>query len=126
MKRLLAFSVSFVFLFVAFVAAQQPPAPAAVAGRGAGVRRLRRRRSNWPSPPVPDGPLSIDTGLVRPIKVTITKGLNQPFGMAFLPDGGILITERGGKLRMVRNGVLNPTPVEGLAGRHSGGGPCRG
>jgi len=113
MKRLLAFSVSFVFLFAAFVAAQQPPAAAAGRGRGAPTAPPP---INWPSPPVPDGPLLIDTGLVRPIKVTITKGLNQPFGMAFLPDGGILITERGGTLRMVRNGVLDPNPVAGLPG----------
>jgi len=56
----------------------------------------------------------LDTGLVRPVKVTITKGLTQPWGMAFLPDGGVLITERGGQLRMVRNGVLDPNPVAGL------------
>jgi len=48
------------------------------------------------------------------VKITITKGLNQPFSMAFLPDGGILVTERGGTLRMVRNGVLDPKPVAGL------------
>jgi glucose/arabinose dehydrogenase len=60
----------------------------------------------------------VDTALVRPVKITITKGLTQPFSMAFLPDvagkSEILVTERGGKLRMVRNGVLDPTPVAGL------------
>jgi glucose/arabinose dehydrogenase len=44
----------------------------------------------------------------------VTKGLNQPWSMAFLPDGGILITERPGRLRIVRNGVLDPKPVAGL------------
>ena len=34
--------------------------------------------------------------------------------MAFLPDGGILITERAGRLRIVRNGVLDPSPIAGL------------
>jgi glucose/arabinose dehydrogenase len=34
--------------------------------------------------------------------------------MAFLPDGGILVSERPGRLRIVRNGVLDPTPVAGL------------
>src|SRR5262249_13644347 len=37
-----------------------------------------------------------------------------PWSMAFLPDGGILITERGGKLRMVRDGKLDPAPVAGI------------
>jgi glucose/arabinose dehydrogenase len=68
----------------------------------------------WPSPPIPDGPITLETALVRPIRITVTKGLNQPWSMAFLPDGGILITERGGRLRIVRNGVLDPTPVAGL------------
>ena len=56
----------------------------------------------------------VDSGLVRPVKITVTKGLNQPWWMAFLPDGGILITERGGKLRLVRDGKLDPNPVAGL------------
>ena len=96
------------------LSAQQPPTGATAAqGRGRGAPTAPPG-INWPSPPLPDGPLSIDTGLVRPVKITITKGLNQPFSMAFLPDGGILVTERGGTLRMVRNGVLDPKPVAGL------------
>jgi len=91
----------------------QTPAPAA-GGRG---QATAPPPVSWPSPPLPDGPLSIDTGLVRPIKITITKGLNQPWSMAFVPEGNgyaVLVTERGGKLRIVRNGVLDPTPVAGL------------
>lgn len=68
----------------------------------------------WPSPPLPDGPLALETGIERQIRVTITKGLNQPWSMAFLPDGAILVTERPGRLRIVRNGVLDPKPVAGL------------
>src|SRR6185369_8359502 len=56
----------------------------------------------------------MDTALVRPIKITVTKGLTQPWSMAFLPDGRILVTERGGKLRIVKDGVLDPNPVDGL------------
>jgi len=55
-----------------------------------------------------------ETGLVRPIRITATKGLNQPWSMAFLPDGRILVTERPGRLRVVRDGVLDPTPVAGV------------
>jgi aldose sugar dehydrogenase len=43
----------------------------------------------------------------------VTRGLSHPWSLAFLPDGTILITERVGRLRVVRNGVLAPTPVPG-------------
>lgn len=69
---------------------------------------------NWPSPPIADGPIVLDTAIQHQIRLIVTKGLNQPWSMAFLPDGGILITERGGRLRIVRNGVLDPNPVAGV------------
>jgi glucose/arabinose dehydrogenase len=47
-------------------------------------------------------------------RVVPIKGLNRPFGMAFLPDGGILVTERAGRLRIVRNGSVDPQPIAGL------------
>jgi glucose/arabinose dehydrogenase len=68
----------------------------------------------WPSPPLPDGPIILDTGIQHQIRLIVTKGLNQPWSMAFLPDGGILITERPGRLRIVRNGVLDPNPIAGV------------
>src|ERR1700733_15089830 len=68
----------------------------------------------WPSPPLPDGPLVLDTGIQHQIQLTVTKGLNQPWSMAFLPDGGIIITERAGRLHIVRDGVLDPNPIAGL------------
>jgi glucose/arabinose dehydrogenase len=45
---------------------------------------------------------------------TLAQGLEHPWGMAFLPDGRILVTEREGRLRIVRDGRLEPTPVAGL------------
>src|ERR1700733_4894975 len=68
----------------------------------------------WPSPPLPNGPIVLDTGIQHQIRIIVTKGLDQPFSMAFLPDGGILITERPGRLRIVRNGVLDPKPIAGV------------
>jgi glucose/arabinose dehydrogenase len=44
----------------------------------------------------------------------VTKELVHPWGMAFLPDGTILVTERPGRLRIIRNGVLDPTPISGV------------
>ncbi|MDT8342228.1 MAG: PQQ-dependent sugar dehydrogenase [Longimicrobiales bacterium] len=46
--------------------------------------------------------------------VAVTRGLEHPWGMAFLPDGGILVTERAGRLRLVRDGVLDPAPITGV------------
>ena len=45
---------------------------------------------------------------------TITEGLERPWGMAWLPDGSILITERPGRLRIVRNGELDLEPIAGV------------
>jgi glucose/arabinose dehydrogenase len=44
---------------------------------------------------------------------TVAEGLDHPWGVAFLPDGGLLLTERAGRLRIIRNGKLDPTPVTG-------------
>jgi aldose sugar dehydrogenase len=57
----------------------------------------------------------------RNLRLTVTKGLSHPWAMAFLPDGGILITERGGALRIVRKGVLDPKPIAGVPAVAAGG-----
>ena len=46
--------------------------------------------------------------------VTVAEGLVQPWSMAFLPGGDMLVTERPGRLRIIRDGKLLPQPVEGL------------
>lgn len=45
--------------------------------------------------------------------VTVADGLVNPWSMAFLPGGDMLITERPGRLRIVRDGALLPDPVPG-------------
>ncbi|OFX04967.1 MAG: hypothetical protein A3E78_15895 [Alphaproteobacteria bacterium RIFCSPHIGHO2_12_FULL_63_12] len=45
---------------------------------------------------------------------TLATGLNFPWSMAFTPDGGILIIEKPGGLRIFRNGALLPGAVPGL------------
>ena len=66
------------------------------------------------SPPLGDGPFNFETYEQRKIRVSVvTKGLSHPWSLAFLPGGDMLITERVGRLRLVRNGVLQPEPVKG-------------
>jgi len=56
--------------------------------------------------------LQTETG---PLEVeTVVEGLEHPWGMAFLPDGRILVTERPGRLRVVADGRLLPDPVSGV------------
>jgi aldose sugar dehydrogenase len=46
--------------------------------------------------------------------VKVVEGLEQPWSLAFLPDGSMLITEKAGRLRAVRGGRLDPKPIEGM------------
>jgi glucose/arabinose dehydrogenase len=46
--------------------------------------------------------------------VKVVEGLEQPWSLAFLPDGRMLITEKAGRLRLVVNNTLDPSPIAGL------------
>ncbi len=46
--------------------------------------------------------------------VKVVDSLVNPWSMAFLPNGDMLVTERPGRLRIVRGGKLLPTPVAGV------------
>jgi glucose/arabinose dehydrogenase len=45
---------------------------------------------------------------------TITSELSNPWGIAFLPDGRILVTERGGEIRIVKDGKLIEEKIQGV------------
>ncbi|KQS33459.1 PQQ-dependent sugar dehydrogenase [Dyadobacter sp. Leaf189] len=45
---------------------------------------------------------------------TVATGLTMPWASALLPNGDLLVTERGGKLRLVSKGQLDATPISGI------------
>jgi len=53
--------------------------------------------------------------------VTLSRDLEQPWSLAFLPDGRMLITERPGRLRLFAGGKLERTPLPGVPKVHVGG-----
>jgi glucose/arabinose dehydrogenase len=71
----------------------------------------------WPTPPLGEGPFLIESAepAHRKLRVVVlARGLQQPWSIAFLPDGAMLVTERCGQLRIVRDGVLELEPVAGV------------
>ena len=68
-----------------------------------------------PSGP-PLRPLVLDTQARQRIRVVpVATGLEHPWSLAFLPDGRtMLVTERPGRLRIVRDDGLDPRPVDGV------------
>jgi len=60
----------------------------------------------------PSGSLmEFTTGRVRIRVVPIATGLAHPWSLAFLPDGRLLVAEQAGRIRVIRNGVLDSQPV---------------
>jgi glucose/arabinose dehydrogenase len=63
---------------------------------------------------LPAKPVEFATGEGQRIRVSaVTRALEFPWSLAFLPDGTMLVTERAGRLRVIRNGVLDPQAVAG-------------
>jgi len=64
--------------------------------------------------PLGDGPFEYATAEGQDIRVVVvTKALEFPYSLEFLPDGTLLVTERAGRLRVIRDGTLDPNPVAG-------------
>ena len=88
------------FLFIAISNAQQ-------GRRGVGPDTL------------PDTPQILGAGEQR-FRVVPIKGLFRPSALDFLPNGDILVAERSGGLRIVRDGMLDPQPIANMPTVHTG------
>ncbi len=65
------------------------------------------------SPPLPSFPQVYETADLKIRVERIADGLANPWSLAWLPNGDLLITERPGRLRVFRNRALDPNPIAG-------------
>ena len=62
--------------------------------------------------PDPDGQIIKSEKQTFKVEI-VARNVETPWGLAFLPDGRLLITERPGRLRIAQNGKMLPEPVKG-------------
>src|SRR5687767_15998657 len=77
------------------------------------VGQVARAQDARASPPLPSFPQVYETADLKIRVVKVADGLANPWSLAWLPNGDLLITERVGRLRVVREGVLDPQPIVG-------------
>ncbi len=134
MKRTITLALGSVFLASTSIGwaqsdnAPNGPAPTDQPATDGGEAPAAPAPAPTPPPPPPvssplgDGPWD-EQGEKGPIHVeVVAKGLEHPWGMAFLPNGDMLVTERPGRLRLVsKAGALDPVPIAGLPAIYSNG-----
>jgi glucose/arabinose dehydrogenase len=67
-----------------------------------------------PRKALPSSPFVLDTAEQGQIRVTPIRGLVRPWTLVFLPNGDMLVTEKPGRVRVVRDGKVDPTPISGV------------
>ena len=117
---------SVVALSMAAVVAQQTPPPPPAGQRQGGAPAGGQRQGGAGFPRVPALPFPAEAKtfetLTQPIRVVpVVSGLANPWSLAFLPNGDMLVTERPGRLRIVRNGTLDAAPIAGVPDVVGGG-----
>lgn len=111
MPHIFVKSTLFAFLFMLLSSAcgeatdaQSASAPGALPpGGGGGDKALQTTLAA----PAPEGQQALAVE-------TLAEGLSNPWSIAFLPDGDMLVTERPGRVRLIRDGVMAPDPVPGV------------
>jgi glucose/arabinose dehydrogenase len=77
----------------------------------AGQAVQAQSRASLPLPPLPQ---VFETADLKIRVEKVADGLANPWSLAWLPNGDLLITERPGRLRVVRGGALDPEPIAGV------------
>jgi glucose/arabinose dehydrogenase len=114
-----AVSIAALALMLAATAGLRPAATQQTVPFNNGIPIAPRGLAGRPLPPLP---LELDTAEGMRVRVVaIATTLANPWSLAFLPDGGLLVTEREGRLRVIRNGVLDPQPVAGTPASYTAG-----
>ena len=103
LKRFVVLNLIALVFIVATGRAQQAPAPPTFEDPSGGYQGF----------PLVDKP-QVFRSRQTSYRVVPMTGLARPWALAFLPNGDMLITERGGRLRLVRNGALDPQEITGV------------
>ncbi|HVS22349.1 MAG TPA: PQQ-dependent sugar dehydrogenase [Gammaproteobacteria bacterium] len=89
-------------------------AAVAVLGLSAAAPHVVGAQDPRASPSLPTFPQVYETADQKIRVVKLADGLSNPWSMAWLPNGDLLITERAGRLRVFHDGKLDPTPIAGV------------
>ncbi len=73
-----------------------------------------QRGGRIPARTLAQAPSVFDTAEGRIRVAIVTNELDHPWSLAFLPNGDMLVTELPGRLRILRGGSLDPTPISGV------------
>jgi aldose sugar dehydrogenase len=79
-----------------------------------GMTSAAQAQPGEPPPSLGEGPWDIETESGTVHVSVLTGDLQSPWSLVFLPNGDMLLAERPGRLRVIRDGRLEPTPIDGL------------
>jgi glucose/arabinose dehydrogenase len=98
---------------VVFGLAMAPAAAAQNAPAAAATTPAPPRAGPPPTAVLPAGPFDYQTSAGKIHVEVVARRLDHPWALAQLPDGTMLVTERAGRLRIVRDGKLEAVAIDG-------------